>query len=168
VLFYGLAFADLVKNVLLPMTTKVRVIHPDIRPGLDITSNFLYNLEDNDKSCRQADRLRKLNLFLRLESSLPQWQIYQKYSIWNVIAFVWWQKYLFGIRLLAPSARDANDICQGICICRTWCWIFTALAAMHGCRCLLATEKEDAMDEKLVLRVQNTLTIKLGKFCKAS
>jgi hypothetical protein len=41
-------FADLVENVLLPMAEN-GIIHPDIRPGFDVTSNMLCKLEDNDK-----------------------------------------------------------------------------------------------------------------------
>jgi hypothetical protein len=84
------AFSELVKNVLLPLAEYVDVIHPDIRPGYDLTANIL--LKDDS----EAKKTMKLIDYESLVS-FPNWtapntsRYIMREDGKDAITFVWWQ-----------------------------------------------------------------------------
>jgi hypothetical protein len=84
------AFRKLVKNVLLPLAENVTVIHPDIRPGYDTTSNLLL------KKGREGPTTMKLidyeSFVLFRDWVAPNTARYiSKQDGKDAITFVWWQ-----------------------------------------------------------------------------
>jgi hypothetical protein len=85
------AFSELVNKVLLPMAEIATVIHPDIRPGYDATSNIL--VRDNTSEGNVSMKLVDYESLVRF----PKWEApatgryLQRREIEDATTFVWWQ-----------------------------------------------------------------------------
>jgi hypothetical protein len=86
-------FSDLVQNVLLPMAAKT-IVHPDIRPGYDVTFNVLCRLTD-DGAHKKA--IMKLIDFESLVT-VGHWVVPEDDDRYlpslgreDAITYVWWQ-----------------------------------------------------------------------------
>ncbi len=107
-------FSDLVQNVLLPMAAKT-VVHPDIRPGYDVTLNVLCRLTDDGDQ-------KKVTLKLIDFESLTQVQDWEvpmdgdkdddrylpRLGRQDAITYVWWQ--CIFIAYVWKEKIHANDV----------------------------------------------------------
>jgi hypothetical protein len=88
------AFIELLRNVLIPMAN-LRIIHPDIRPGYDETSNILFKFSEVDKSKGAVMQLIDFESISQLESwvspSGSEALYISKQDDWNAKTFLWWQ-----------------------------------------------------------------------------
>lgn len=85
-------FVELVKNVLLPLAASAEVIHPDIRPGFDVTSNILWTLDSN--TGKPKLKLIDYDSFVIHEKWVPDdldGGYLKKKKHWSATTFVWWQ-----------------------------------------------------------------------------
>jgi hypothetical protein len=89
-----LAFHDLVWRILLPLAD-IAVIHPDIRPGWDFTSNILYIKESqlqHQKPSMQLIDFDSLVLCSDWVHSTSDNFKYRRYNTtWTPYTFLWWQ-----------------------------------------------------------------------------
>jgi hypothetical protein len=84
------AFIELVRNVLLPLAKSVGVIHPDIRPGYDLTANILLKDDSNGKKTMKLIDYESFVLFR--DWVAPNAARYMsKQDGKDAITFVWWQ-----------------------------------------------------------------------------
>jgi hypothetical protein len=84
------AFEELVKNVLLPLAEHVKVIHPDIRPGYDTTSNILLTVDGKGLKTMKLIDFESLVLFRDWEAPNAGRYMTQQDGK-DAITFVWWQ-----------------------------------------------------------------------------
>ncbi len=104
-------FTDLVKNVLLPMA-EINIIHPDIRPGFDVTSNILCKLEDNGtRAIMKMIDYESLVLFEQWEAPRKDGRYVTPEATWNATTFVWWQ--CICLAYTWHNEFDANALRQG-------------------------------------------------------
>jgi hypothetical protein len=103
-------FSDLVQNVLLPMAAKT-VVHPDIRPGYDVTFNVLCRLTD-DGAHKKA--IMKLIDFESLVT-VGHWVVPKDDDRYlpilgreDAITYVWWQ--CIFIAYVWKEKIHANDV----------------------------------------------------------
>ncbi len=88
-------FHEVVQKVLLPLAAR-GLIHPDIRPGCDTTSNVLCHVEDDKGQKTVTMQVIDYESIL----SLNEWEFPQPHdgryvervsSKWNATTFLWWQ-----------------------------------------------------------------------------
>jgi hypothetical protein len=81
-------FSKLVKDVLLPMAEFAKVIHPDIRPGFNVTCNILVDesLGGNTMKLVDYESLIEFQAWHAPALSYLQCQLH-----WDAVTFVWWQ-----------------------------------------------------------------------------
>lgn len=85
------AFEELVKKVLLPMA-EIKIVHPDIRPGFDVTSNVLFRLDNEGKKASIKLIDFESVVFLRnWRAPLVDGRYIDKRADWDANTFVWWQ-----------------------------------------------------------------------------
>jgi hypothetical protein len=109
-----IAFEELVEKVLLPFAN-LGIIHPDIRPGYDITSNILCKVEGNQ------GRIECATMQLIDYESLVQCNAWSdppngddryisREVEWDAVTFVWWQclgvAYSWKERIIAKQLRQ--------------------------------------------------------------
>lgn len=82
-------FADLVRAVLLPLA-QCGVVHSDIRPGFNVTSNIMCKLVGNKFQMELIDFESLVRLKNWTAPPIHRGYI-QKTSEWNANTFVWWQ-----------------------------------------------------------------------------
>ncbi len=87
-------FQNLVKNVLLPMA-RMGIIHADIRPGFDETSNVLCKLEGEGTAEMKAslklidyESVVKISVW---KAPVANGSYIEKQLNWSATTFVWWQ-----------------------------------------------------------------------------
>jgi hypothetical protein len=88
-------FQDLVENALLPMA-ELGIVHADIRPGYDITSNILCKLETSkDTGVKKATMklidFESLVHFKRWYPGYLDGRYVRKEDGWDATTYVWWQ-----------------------------------------------------------------------------
>jgi hypothetical protein len=155
-------FADLVENVLLPMAEN-EIIHPDIRPGFDITSNILCKLEGNDtRAVIKLIDYESLILFEDWIAPENDGRYVKPGPTWNATTFVWWQ--CICLAYTWHHQLDANALRQGH-------FFQNLVLDFNGSRSMVwlqdfagGDSKRDAIDRKFV---KVTLS-KLGKLFGAT
>jgi hypothetical protein len=85
-------FRRVVKKVLLPLAEHADVIHPDIRPGYDVTSNLLLKFDDatNTATMKIID-YESLVSFSDWEGPMTLGKYLPKEDTFDATTFVWWQ-----------------------------------------------------------------------------
>ncbi len=106
-------FQKLVQGVLIPLAA-IGIIHPDIRPGYDVTSNILYKLEENE-SMNESSTMK-----------LIDYESLVRFAVWtapsndgryinseslDAVAFVWWQ--CMGVAYMWKEKITADEFRQG-------------------------------------------------------
>jgi hypothetical protein len=81
-------FSKLVKSVLLPIAECAKVIHPDIRPGYDVTCNILVEESTGGATLKLID-YESLIGFQAWHA--PALSHLQRQPHWDAVTFVWWQ-----------------------------------------------------------------------------
>jgi hypothetical protein len=155
-------FADLVENVLLPMA-KIGIIHPDIRPGFDVTSNMLCKLEDNDtRAVIKLIDYESLISFQYWIAPVNDGRYVKPGPTWNATTFVWWQ--CICLAYAWHHQLDANTLRQGH-------FFWNLVLDFNGSRSIGwlqdftgGENRKDAIDGKFV---KVTLS-KLGKLFKST
>ncbi len=88
------AFIELLRNVLIPMAN-LSIIHPDIRPGCDETSNILCKFSEVDKSKGAVMQLIDFESVVALDfwvrPSGAESLYISKQDDWSAKTFLWWQ-----------------------------------------------------------------------------
>lgn len=114
-------FKDLVKKVLLPLA-EMTIIHPDIRPGYDVTFNILCAWIRNDGTEEVASmRLIDLeslvwigNWLVPQENDVVDGRFLPRFCDCNAITYVWWQcifiAYVWKNKILAGDVSKAHVI----------------------------------------------------------
>jgi hypothetical protein len=115
-------FADLVETVLLPMA-ELNVIHPDIRPGYDVTFNILCKLEDDGGAMSGRKASMKLIDYESLVD-VDKWTVpivkrksdgrfLPNMGEWDATTYVWWQcvfiAYVWSERIVAGDVDKKRD-----------------------------------------------------------
>jgi hypothetical protein len=83
-------FRELVENVLLPMAA-IGVVHTDILPGFDVTSNILLKFSKDDKACMKLVDYESLVFLSNWRYSLIDGRYTGGERKWTGTTFVWWQ-----------------------------------------------------------------------------
>ncbi len=107
------AFSELVENVLVPLATCVRVVHPDIRPGYDLTSNVLLKEGSKGQKIMKLIDYESLVRFSNWEA--PNSSRYLMGQDWDAITFVWWQcvamAFFWNARInITPAAGEKSKM----------------------------------------------------------
>jgi hypothetical protein len=88
------AFATLVETLLLPIA-QVGYIHPDLRPGFDVTSNILCQVTNKGKNKQAAMCLIDYESLVSFDAWKPppskDFKFIKSNRSWSVETFVWWQ-----------------------------------------------------------------------------
>ncbi len=88
------AFIELLRNVLIPMAD-LEVIHPDIRPGYDETSNILWKVSEVDENKGALMQLIDFESITEFEDWYAPYgskSLYiRRQDGWNAKTFLWWQ-----------------------------------------------------------------------------
>jgi hypothetical protein len=110
-------FRTLVETVLLPMA-ELRIIHPDIRPGYDVTFNILCKLEDASGSMGKKASMKLIDYDSLVV--VEQWTVplvngksdgryVRRMGQWDAATYVWWQcvfvAYVWSEKVAAGDVR---------------------------------------------------------------
>jgi hypothetical protein len=155
-------FADPVENVLLPMAEN-GIIHPDIRPGFDVTSNILCKLEDNDtRAVIKLIDYESLILFKKWIAPSHDGRYIARSSSLNATMFVWWQSICLAYAW--DHQLDANALRHGKYYFQSLVKDFMGPRSNGWLQEFAGNIKEDDIDAEFV---KATLS-KLGKLFEAS
>jgi hypothetical protein len=153
-------FKELVKTVLLPMAEEF-VIHPDVRPAYDLTSNILVKFEGEGSEETATMRLIDYESFVdSLRWYAPYDGRYVRVSCSSGAVFLWWQcvavAYTWKEKVVAKSLQKAYP--NGI-VCRLenaisdksgqswWAKKFRETAELHRMDLTLVTQVLEDLDE---------------------
>ncbi len=112
-------FRELVERVLLPLA-EIGVVHADIRPGFDVTSNILLKFDEKDKKARMKLVDYESLVHLNDWSEHPAYGSYLGGDLkWTGTTAVWWQcvyvGYVWCKQLNASEVEQSNvisDLCD--------------------------------------------------------
>jgi hypothetical protein len=119
-------FADLVETVLLPMAA-MAIIHPDIRPGYDVTFNILCKREEDDGGAMSRKASMKLIDYESLVD-VDEWTVpmvndeldgrfLPVMGKWDATTYVWWQcvfvAYVWKEKIAAGDVSKKIDESKG-------------------------------------------------------